>query len=762
MNAGVIDKAIDAFINGDTDFGRLRRSLELHVGRNPARQGPARARLDSLLEAGRMSAALHQILVEELERAASAEVTIAADADEDAAGDATGGPVPPDEARGYDPDEFLEPTIPDDRPGRPPAEPAAGPQPPAAPASEPEPEPLPESSAPEPEPEPASSAAEAGSAADEDAGGGPPADQGPDGDQALSGAGPGPETREIDKEREESPGPAVAAAPGHVLAGRYVLESVLGRGGMSAVFRGRDLRMPQGEDAAQAVAVKLLTPEFARRADARAALAREASLSRQLHHPAFVRVFDCDASGPVPFLVMELLQGERLKSLLVRRYPSPLPLEEAMTVIRGLADALAYLHRSGLVHGDVKPGNVFLSPGGRVRLLDLGVTGGEGETAAAAMRARTPAYASPAMLTGQPPSPADDVYALGCVAYEVLAGHHPFGKLPGDEAAAKGAGPERIDSLSPGRWQALRRSLQFDAGQRQPDAGAFLAEFFPPAAAPRPARPWAAGGILAGLLLGLALGWFLPRPEGVVSGAKAVFERGSALVKDLLPAPDSDADRAGDRVVQGPGPAGDASAGDGERPAGGDSGAGEETTASAGPGAGDRIVPGVASAGADLPAPAEAEDVAEPGLSAAGSDDAGESQAETPPVAASAAAQEPAATPTGVTPVLRLPAEILRVSEGSSALKLSVLRPEGYEGPLRLEWRTQPGTAEDGSDYAGGDWQELEAPAGAAALVLYIPIVNDGREEPPESFFVEVRSAPGAGPRIAGPDRAQIIVLDDD
>jgi hypothetical protein len=110
---------------------------------------------------------------------------------------------------------------------------------------------------------------------------------------------------------------------------------------------------------------------------------------------------------------------------------------------------------------------------------------------------------------------------------------------------------------------------------------------------------------------------------------------------------------------------------------------------------------------------------------------------------------------------LALPAEASRVAEGESALKVSLARPAGYAGPLRVEWRTVPGTALDGDDYAGADWQELEAPAGSGALVLYVPIVSDARAEPRESFFVEIRAAPG-GPDVGEPARLEVVITDDD
>jgi len=110
---------------------------------------------------------------------------------------------------------------------------------------------------------------------------------------------------------------------------------------------------------------------------------------------------------------------------------------------------------------------------------------------------------------------------------------------------------------------------------------------------------------------------------------------------------------------------------------------------------------------------------------------------------------------------LALPAEARRVAEGDSAVRVSLDRPAGYAGPLRVEWRTVSGTALDGDDYAGADWRELDAPPGAGTLVLYVPIVSDARAEPRESFFVEIRTARG-GPEVGEPARLEVVITDDD
>jgi hypothetical protein len=462
-----VDRAIDAFIEGSLEFAQLRRALEVHVGRNPARREPAQKRLDRLKKEGRMSTALHAILTEELERSAFGDVTAMAD-----------------DPEGEHHTLPLEPTIPEERSdAEEPAGPDAGPADRAAKPAKQEPAPVPIA-----RPAPRRS------------------DDQPSGKWAARAGMPA--TADLPLEAP-APRPAPARAPeigpGTVLKGRYELEALLGRGGISLVYRARDRRRVQNDPAGAHVALKLLAPEFAARPDARRALAREAAQARRLSHPNVVRVLDMDNDGELPFLVMELLEGERLRSLLVRRYPDALPREEAMSIVRDLAEGLAHVHRRGVVHRDVKPANVFVSSSGEARLLDFGLAVSVDEPEGPdepAMRARTPAYASPEMLAGKPASPQDDVYSLANVAYELFTGRHPFGKLPGDEAAHRGMKPAAPDGLPAGQWKVLKSALAFRADQRPPDAGEFLESFFS-ARQTSLARPWVLGAFLGGLLIGL-------------------------------------------------------------------------------------------------------------------------------------------------------------------------------------------------------------------------------------------------------------------
>ncbi|MFU8895894.1 MAG: serine/threonine-protein kinase, partial [Gammaproteobacteria bacterium] len=306
--------------------------------------------------------------------------------------------------------------------------------------------------------------------------------------------------------------PAGAATPddppqtGTVLAGRYRLEALLERGGMGLLYRATDLRRSGLDGEPAQVALKLANPHYAA-PGARRALEREASLLAALNHPGVVRMLGFEHDGEHAFMVMELLTGEQLRSRIQRCATAALPTAEAMAIIRELAEVLAYLHGRGVVHRDVKPGNVFIVDGGGLRLVDFGLAakvGTSGKPSAAAPMAGTPRYASPEMLTGVPPDPRDDVYSLACMAFELLAGRRPWGDLSADEAARRKLRLARPAGLSRARWKILRAALSFRAADRPPNAAAFLAGFFPQ---PRPRRvlPWVAVALFGGIVIGAAL-----------------------------------------------------------------------------------------------------------------------------------------------------------------------------------------------------------------------------------------------------------------
>ncbi len=230
---------------------------------------------------------------------------------------------------------------------------------------------------------------------------------------------------------------------GRTLADRYRIEEVIGRGGMGAVYRATDERL------GRPVALKVITAATGADAEARARVRarfkHEASAAARLpHHPNVVPVYDygTDAELGLDYIVMELLRGEDLATRLQRSGPPPLAV--ALRILRDAARGIAVGHRSGLIHRDVKPGNIFLVSGEggddfQVRVLDFGIAKAVAEEdTAAALTADgraplSPAYASPEQLRGEARlTPASDVFSLGAVGYQLLTGQRPY--TEGDRA----------------------------------------------------------------------------------------------------------------------------------------------------------------------------------------------------------------------------------------------------------------------------------------------------------------------------------------
>ncbi|WP_169946555.1 serine/threonine-protein kinase [Microbispora sp. H11081] len=204
------------------------------------------------------------------------------------------------------------------------------------------------------------------------------------------------------------------------LGGRYELEELIGQGGMGEVWRGRDLRTHR------TVAVKILAPQVAGVAS-RERFAREARAAARVVHPNVVTVLDVGEQDGRPYLVMELLTGRSLAAELLDR--GRYGVAEACGLMAQAAAGLDAAHRAGVVHRDVKPANLHLTESGVLKVVDFGVAQVATEAARLTMVGTvigTAAYLAPEQIDGRGGGPACDLYALGCVCYELLCGHPPF------------------------------------------------------------------------------------------------------------------------------------------------------------------------------------------------------------------------------------------------------------------------------------------------------------------------------------------------
>jgi eukaryotic-like serine/threonine-protein kinase len=251
-------------------------------------------------------------------------------------------------------------------------------------------------------------------------------------------------------------------APGRVLSDRFVLTKLLGTGGTCSVFLARDLEAELDPRRPRFVAVKTLRPDYKDPVRAVERLQREFEHARQLSHAGIVRVFDLSCDGDVTYMTMELLEGESLASIM-RRQNGPLAPYLARRVLRGTAEALAYAHAAGVVHGDLNPANIFVLNGERVKLIDFGAACSPDQAPAAAA---TLAYASPQVLQRETPQVKDDVFAFAAIAYQILSGGHPFGQRSSLLASKDGARPEAPTEVTSEQALALMGALSWDRETR--------------------------------------------------------------------------------------------------------------------------------------------------------------------------------------------------------------------------------------------------------------------------------------------------------
>jgi len=235
--------------------------------------------------------------------------------------------------------------------------------------------------------------------------------------------------------------------PGTLLAQRYRVVSLLGRGGMGEVYRANDLLL------GQTVALKFLPVQWTSDEPTLARFRNEVRIARQISHPNVCRVYDIGAAEGAAYLSMEYVDGEDLSSLL--RRIGRLPQDKALEIARQLCAGLAAAHDKGVVHRDLKPGNIMLDGQGQLRITDFGLAGVAGEVKD--IRSGTPGYLAPEQRSGQEVTARSDIYALGVVLHEVFTGKRPSADLTHPDLA-----PE-VDRV-------IRRCLSEDPAKRPASA----------------------------------------------------------------------------------------------------------------------------------------------------------------------------------------------------------------------------------------------------------------------------------------------------
>ena len=256
---------------------------------------------------------------------------------------------------------------------------------------------------------------------------------------------------------------------GIVLGGRYELIREIGRGGSATVYLAHDRALDRQ------IAVKLIAPALANDPGFLDRFMREARISAGLSHPNILTVHDVGESDDHrPFLAISLVDGESLEQVIAQS--GRLPLAEAARILGQLAAALDYLHAAGLIHRDVKPSNVLVEESGRVLLSDFGIAYARESTryTATGMLLGTPRYMAPEQMRGDEPSPQTDVYAMGVVAFEMLAGVPPFeGTGTGLMYQIVHEPPPslraKVPDAPPGIEAVIARALEKDSGRAMGD-----------------------------------------------------------------------------------------------------------------------------------------------------------------------------------------------------------------------------------------------------------------------------------------------------
>jgi len=277
--------------------------------------------------------------------------------------------------------------------------------------------------------------------------------------------------------------PALETIPlGTVIKGRYKLVAHLGAGGIGQVFDAIDLEQPDKSH----VTLKIVAVNLKHQRHALEALKIAVDKTRHLEHPNIVRVYDIDQHEDRVFITMESLRGRWLSGVVREARNKGMPYEAAWPIIEGIASGLAFAHEHGIVHSDLSPHAVFLCDDGTAKIVGFGLIHAVPASNESldvldtlTLRAYTEAYTADAWIQQGKPHPADDLYPLGVIAYEMLTGSHPFQRCSLNVARQKGLTYEPIEGVRRRARALIDRCLSFDRQARPKDAHSFVKRMRP-------------------------------------------------------------------------------------------------------------------------------------------------------------------------------------------------------------------------------------------------------------------------------------------
>lgn len=332
---------------------------------------------------------------------------------------------------------------------------------------------------------------------------------------------------------------------GSLIGQRYELVGELGNGGMGRVFKARDRLRAEAQDRDPFIALKVLSEKFKLHPDSMIALQREARRAQTLAHPNVITVHEFFRDGPHFYMTMELLHGMPLDEIIGTELSGGISIEEAWPIIEGVGSALQYGHEKGIVHSDIKPGNIFRCDDGTIKVLDFGISrpmpvvdGTDSQQTVfdpgTRLGSLTPAYASLEMWHQDAPDPRDDIYALSCVIYLLLTGRHPFDGEPAKEAFQKNLEPARLDFLSRAQWAVLARGLKLRRADRIKTVSKLLAALSPQQVIrSRRRKAILVGALAATILAAISVRYYgVWIEEGALAGQTISTERDSSPSMD--------------------------------------------------------------------------------------------------------------------------------------------------------------------------------------------------------------------------------------